>query len=221
MYGEKHLPSDIERDLIRDRYWKKTMGDSSRSHPSVNIPQAPENPETLPLANIPGEIPMREPVEEETNLKKVVREAGKGLMDLLLCNIVKPLGPSHHVPVHYKNIAHLLQQLQISWKNACQDELKALQKRQVYDLVDLPLNHKVIGNRWVFLEKTDGRQCARLVAKGFSQIEGIDYEEIFSPMIHYETIHLMFALMALENMYMTGLDVKTAFLYGKLKRKST
>jgi len=162
---------------------------------------------------------MRELMEEETNLKKVVREAGKGLMDLLLCNAVKPSCPSHHVPVHYKDIAHLPQQLQIGWKNACQNELKAVQKRQVYDLVDLPLNCKAIRNRWVFLEKSNGRQCAHLVVKGFFQIEGIDYEEIFSPMIHYETIRLMFALMALKNMYMTGLDVKTTPLYGKLKEE--
>jgi len=126
---------------------------------------------------------MREPMEEETNLKKVVREAGKGLMDLLLCNTVKPSGPSHHVPVHYKDIAHLPQQTQIGWRNACQDKLKALQKRQVYNLVDLPLNCKMIGNRWVFSEKSDGRQCTRLVVKGFSQIEAINYEEIFSPVI--------------------------------------
>jgi len=129
------------------------------------------------------------------------------------------LGPSHHVPVHYKDIARLPQQTQIGWRNACQDELKALQKRQVYDLVDLPPNRKAIGNRWVFLEKSDGRQHAHLVAKGFSQIEGIDYKEMFSPMIRYETIRLMFALVALENMYMTGLDVKTTFLYGKLKEE--
>ena len=100
---------------------------------------------------------MRELMEEETNLKKVVREAGKGLMDLLLCNAVKPSGPSHHVPVHYKDIVCLLQQTQIGLRNACQDELKALQKRQVYNLVDLPPNRKAIGNRWVFLEKSDGR----------------------------------------------------------------
>jgi len=54
--------------------------------------------------------------------------------------------------------------------------------------MDLPPNCKVIRNRWVFSEKSDARKPAHLVAKGFSQIEGIDYEEIFSPMIHYETI---------------------------------
>jgi len=47
---------------------------------------------------------MREPMEEETNLKKVVREAGKGLMDLLLCSTVKPSGPSHHVLSQYKDM---------------------------------------------------------------------------------------------------------------------
>jgi hypothetical protein len=54
------------------------------------------------------------------------------------------------------------------------------------------------------------------MAKGFSQVEGVDYDEIFSPVVRYETFRLMFALAALENMHMTALDVKTAFLYGKL-----
>jgi len=91
--------------------------------------------------------------------------------------------------------------------------------RQVYDLVKLPPNHKAIENRWVFAKKSNLWKHARLVAKGFSQIEGINYEEIFSPVIHYETVHLVFSLVALESMYMTGLDVKTVFLYGKLKEE--
>jgi hypothetical protein len=57
------------------------------------------------------------------------------------------------------------------------------------------------------------------VAKGFSQVEGVDFDEIFSPVVCYETVHLMFALASLEGMYMTGLDVKTAFLYGKLEEE--
>src|SRR5882757_1368220 len=57
------------------------------------------------------------------------------------------------------------------------------------------------------------------MAKGFSQVEGVDFDEIFSPVVRYETVHLMFALASLEGMYMTGLDVKTAFLYGKLEEE--
>jgi len=53
------------------------------------------------------------------------------------------------------------------------------------------------------------------MAKGYSQVEGIDYSEIFSSVIHYESICLMFALAALGNWYITSLDVKMAFPYGK------
>jgi len=57
------------------------------------------------------------------------------------------------------------------------------------------------------------------VAKGYSQVKGIDYSDIFSPVVCYESICLMFTLVALENWYITGLDVKMAFLYGKLNKE--
>ncbi|KAF8662075.1 hypothetical protein AX16_001214 [Volvariella volvacea WC 439] len=57
---------------------------------------------------------------------------------------------------------------------------------------------------------------ARLVAKGFSQIEGINYNEIFSPVIHYEFVCLMLALAALEDWCAVALDVRNAFLYSDL-----
>jgi hypothetical protein len=57
------------------------------------------------------------------------------------------------------------------------------------------------------------------MAKGFSQVEGVDFNEIFLLVVCYEMVHLMFALASLEGMYITGLDVKTAFLYGKLEEE--
>ena len=56
------------------------------------------------------------------------------------------------------------------------------------------------------------------MAKGFSQVKGVDYDEIFSLVICYKTVCMMFALSALEGMYMTGLDIKAAFLYRKLDK---
>jgi len=150
---------------------------------------------------------------------RLVKEGGTNLMSLLLNQAIKPSSSEFLIPVHYKDIARLPVQQQKAWNNACHNELGALHKRQVYDLVKLPSNCKVIRNRWVFAEKSNLWKHARLVAKGFSQIESINYEEIFSPVIHYETVHLMFSLVALEGMYMTGLDVRTAFLYGKLKEE--
>jgi hypothetical protein len=121
--------------------------------------------------------------------------------------------------MNFRDIKLLSPQLQAEWLDTCRGELEDLRKQHVYDLVDLPAGRKAIANKWVFLIKSDGRKRARLVAKGFSQVEGVDYNEIFSLVIRYETVRMMFALSALEGMYMTGLDVKAAFLYGKLDEK--
>ena len=64
--------------------------------------------------------------------------------------------------------------------------------------------------------KTDGCKWGRLVTKGFSQIPGIDFDETFSPVAHFETMRLLLALSVLEDWEIEALDVKTAFLYGNL-----
>src|SRR5690606_14661766 len=102
------------------------------------------------------------------------------------------------------------------WLAACQEEIEALKKRGVYIMSDPPKRRKIVQCRWVFDIKPDGRLRARLVAKGFTQIEGIDLDQIFSPVVRYESVRTLLALAALENWYITAVDVKNAFLYGKL-----
>ena len=116
----------------------------------------------------------------------------------------------------YRDIARLPQAEQKVWQLPCQEELNMLHKHKVFEVVDHPRNQKVIKNRWVFDVKSDGRKKARLVAKGFSQVKGLDFDQVFSPVVHFETVRLMLALAALENWYITGLDVRSAYLYGKL-----
>ena len=91
--------------------------------------------------------------------------------------------------------------------------------QKVFELTDLPKGRKVIKNRWVFDIKQDSQKKACLVAKGFSQVEGIDFNEIFSPVVHFETVRLMLALSSLEDGYIEALDVKTAFVYWKLDKE--
>ena len=94
-----------------------------------------------------------------------------------------------------------------------------LKQRDVFGLVDAPKGHKVINNRWVFDIKPDGRKRACLVAKGFSQVEGIDFDQVFSPVVRFETVRLMLALASIENWHIEGIDVRSAYLYGKLNEE--
>ena len=100
-----------------------------------------------------------------------------------------------------RDILRLPSKEQKEWKTACREELEALRRRNVFELVDRPKGRRVVKNRWVFDVKTDGRKKARLVAKGFSQIEGLDYDQVFSPVVRFETVRLMLALAALEDMH--------------------
>ena len=67
--------------------------------------------------------------------------------------------------------------------------------------------------------KPDGHKHACLVAKGFSQVEGVDFNKIFSPVVRFETVQLMLALAALENWHIKSLNVCSAYLYGKLTKE--
>jgi hypothetical protein len=78
---------------------------------------------------------------------------------------------------------------------------------------------RAIKNRWVFNTKSDGWKHAQLVAKGFSQIKGIDFDELFSPVVQYETARLIFGVAALKDWEIKSVDVKAAYLYGKLNEE--
>ena len=105
------------------------------------------------------------------------------------------------------------------WAEACQYEMDALSKNDTWELVDLPPGRKAIKSKWVFKLKIDGRFRARLVAKGFTQIPGIDYDETFSPVARFESLRLLLALAALENWEIHQMDVKSAFLNGVLNEE--
>jgi len=102
------------------------------------------------------------------------------------------------------------------WTEACQYEMDALAKNGTWELVDLPPNRKAVKSKWVFKLKADGRYRARLVAKGFTQIPGIDYDETFSPVARFESLRMLLALAALEDWHIHQMDVKSAFLNGVL-----
>lgn len=110
------------------------------------------------------------------------------------------------------------------WVKACEDEIASIEKNHTWILVDLPAGAKPIGLKWVFKirRNSDGsvnKYKARLVAKGYVQRHGIDYDEVFAPVVRRETIRLIIALAASHGWEVHHLDVKTAFLHGDLKEE--
>ncbi|GJY14422.1 integrase [Tanacetum coccineum] len=109
------------------------------------------------------------------------------------------------------------------WEAAMKEEIEALNKNQTWVLVQKPQNCKPVTCKWVYrLKKNpDGsiNRCkARLVARGFSQSYGLDYEETFSPVAKMVTLRTIFSLAAYKSWKVWQLDVKNAFLYGELDR---
>ncbi|KAL0832337.1 hypothetical protein ABMA28_001770 [Loxostege sticticalis] len=106
------------------------------------------------------------------------------------------------------------------WLKAIKEELEAHHSNNTWSFVD-KRNQTTITSKWVFDIKRnqDGeveRYKARLCARGFTQIHGLDYKEIFSPTTRYELIRILLSLSAEYNWKIRQLDVKTAFLYGHL-----
>ena len=95
---------------------------------------------------------------------------------------------------------------------------------QVWDLVELPESSKQVGCKWVFMTKRDSkgnieRYKVKLVAKGFTQKDGIDYKETFSPVSKKDSLRIILALVAHYDLELHQMDVKTAFLNGDLEEE--
>ncbi|KAL2228857.1 UNVERIFIED_CONTAM: Retrovirus-related Pol polyprotein from transposon TNT 1-94 [Sesamum indicum] len=105
------------------------------------------------------------------------------------------------------------------WIIAMNEEIKALKENNTWVLVSKPKNASIVDCKWVFKIKEENnvkRFKARLVAKGFTQKEGIDFTEIFSPVVKFTTVRILLALVAHFDWELKQMDVKTAFLHGNL-----
>ncbi|KAK8685866.1 hypothetical protein V6N13_124899 [Hibiscus sabdariffa] len=108
------------------------------------------------------------------------------------------------------------------WLEAMRSEMDSMSENQVWTLVEPPEGVKPIGCKWVFMKKTDmdgnvQTYKGRLVAKGFRKIHGVDYDETFSPVAMIKSIRILLAIAAFHDYEIWQMDVKTAFLNGKLE----
>ncbi|GJR46097.1 putative ribonuclease H-like domain-containing protein [Tanacetum coccineum] len=111
-----------------------------------------------------------------------------------------------------------------NWVEAMQEELLQFKIQKVWTLVDLPSGKKAIGTKWVYRNKKDERGIvvrnkARLVAQGYKQEEGIDYDEVFAPVARVEAIRLFLAFASFMNFHVYQTNVKSDFLYDTIEEE--
>eukprot|EP00253_Pinus_taeda_P007092 PITA_07092 len=103
------------------------------------------------------------------------------------------------------------------------DEMSSLHKNEAWDLVELPAGRKPIGSKWVFkntnAEGKVEKYKSRLVAKGYSQVPGIDFGDIFSPIAKVNSIRLLLYVAVAFDFEVEQMDVKTTFLHGDLEEE--
>ncbi|GJY68825.1 retrovirus-related pol polyprotein from transposon TNT 1-94 [Tanacetum coccineum] len=125
-------------------------------------------------------------------------------------------------PIEPANVVEALKDA--DWVSAMQDELDQFARLKVWRLVPRPEGKTIIKTKWIFKNKKDESSLviqnkARLVAVGYYQQEGIDYDEMFAPVARIEAIRLFLAYAAHKDFTVFQMDVKTAFLNGILKEE--
>ncbi|MCO5566528.1 hypothetical protein L7F22_020205 [Adiantum nelumboides] len=107
----------------------------------------------------------------------------------------------------------------VKWEQAMQLEYNLIVANETWDLVELPLGKNALPCKWVYKKKYTSKDLepkykARLVAKGFKQQKGVDFDEIFSPIVKMTTLSTVLGLVAIQDMEIIQMDLKTTFLHG-------
>ncbi|KAH9670424.1 hypothetical protein KPL70_016984 [Citrus sinensis] len=194
----------ISRDVIfiEDQLQMRVEDDSSVKEKSETIPVYMENnPEDSDSSEAAPEHEEQEPVESEApEVRRSTRERRPPTwhseyvieINVAYCLLTEDEEPStFHEALNSSDVA--------LWMTTMQEAIEALHKNKTWELVPLPRGRKAIGNKWVYKIKRDGndqveRYRARLVVKGYAQKEGIDFNEIFSPVVRLTTVSIVLTI---------------------------
>ncbi|KAH9672319.1 hypothetical protein KPL70_017676 [Citrus sinensis] len=183
----------------------------------VEEQQEPTIPPISPASTICGDSPssfLNEITEERTRSLQDLYEVTERRDNLTLFCLFADCEP-----VNFQEAT-----LDEKWRIAMDEEIKAIVKNDTWELTTLPKGHKAINVKWVYKTKKNAkgeieRNKARLVAKGYSQKAGIDYDEVFAPVVRLETIRLIISLVAQNKWKIFQIDVKSTFLNGFLEEE--
>jgi hypothetical protein len=193
------LPAQVEHDVQNDY---QGPGDTG-------VPLHDESHDQFPVPEIPPDVPLRRSTgDRHPSTRYSVDEY------VLLTDGGEPECYAEAMEDEHK----------LEWVDAMQDEMKSLHDNHTFDLVKLPKGKRALTNRWIYKVKQEEhtsqpRYKARLVVKGFRQRKGIDFDEIFSPVVKMSSIRVVLSLAASLDLEIEQMDVKTAFLHGDLEEE--
>ena len=205
----------------------QTIESSKKVERMENIDEAPVDPESPTVDSddtdtedviVEEEAPTQESTQQDVPIatRKGKRKAPKPAWLSDMVTYALPV-TEEEIPSTYEEA--VIHADSVEWRKAMDEEMKSLHKNKTWELVRLPPGKRAIGCKWVFAKKEGSRYKARMVAKGYAQKEGIDYNEVFSPVVKHSSIRILLALVAQFDLELAQLDVKTAFLHGELNEE--
>ena len=213
MSAENELSESEEQDSVGAEFTPIVESDSETE---VSDSEPEEDSDYIPDENVQNNISPQE------NIRKSSRKRKERRYDDFVTYMVSqkiPEGPEDDPITVEEALSRSDAEM---WRQAIDEELTSFDENNAWDLVDTPSNSStIVPCKWVLKKKVscDGevRYRARLVAKGFVQQPGVDYDETFAPVIRFSSLRLLFALAVKLKLDINHLDVKTAFLNGDLK----
>jgi transposase InsO family protein len=131
---------------------------------------------------------------------------------------------AEEIPDSWDAVTRLPPDQRAVWTAAANEEMKSLRQHDVWELATLAPGHHAVGCRWVFTTKKDGTGAvhtykARLVARGFTQRYGLDYDETYAPVVSHDAVRLLLAVAAVKQLHVRHMDVRTAYLNAPLQEE--
>jgi hypothetical protein len=232
---EVERPSSGDENQLDSVDPSVTSTDIIKASPSVSPDESPSSPttsDTIAIASEDKDTPSNPPKRSWVKLnhppQQLLRTVDEGRR--LRNRVIQPTSEianqvsysCYLAQTEPKKIDEALQEE--GWVSAMHEELHQFTRNDVWTLVPRPAEQNIIGTKWIFKNKTDEHGTvvwnkARLVTQGYTQIEGVDFDETFAPVARLETTRTLLSIACHLGFKLYQIDVKSAFLNGVLQEE--
>ncbi|KAA0037650.1 gag-pol polyprotein [Cucumis melo var. makuwa] len=212
---ETHVTPEVTSTPLDEMPKGESQLDSAKTDSSITDEVINNETVLVPSAyvkkNHPSSSIIGDPSAGITTKRKEKVDYTKMIADLCYVSAIEPTSVENAFKDEY-------------WINAMQEELLQFKRNNVWTMVPKPDGANVIGTKWIFKNKTDEsgsiiRNKARLIAQGYAQVEGVDFDETFALVARLEAIRLLLSISCFRKFKLFRMDVKSAFLNGYLNEE--